>query len=249
MKKIIPVKHNKIWGWELWLYSSLHGQETKFEDGQPTTESGPLLKIIYTDKQLSVQVHPDDEWARKLENQQNGKSESWYILDKTSQTASLCLGLTSYDEKIIRNAIEEGSFENMLKFVNVERGQFYDIPAGLVHGIGANIVIFEVQQTSDITYRYYDFGRLENGKPRDLHIDKALKVQKNISYELKPLIKNGLNIYENNVCKQLYGNGIYKSEFRAIFVNLVNYNTFIIDNNETIEAEAYCVIPLHNSAL
>lgn len=244
MKKIIPIKFDKIWGWELWLYSSLNGKETKFEDGTPTTQNGPLVKIIYTNDVLSIQVHPDDVWAKQLENQSNGKSESWYVLDVLNANASLCLGLTTYNSEFIKKSISSNDFEKLLVNKKVHKGDFYNIPAGLVHGIGANVIIFEVQQPSDITYRYFDFNRLDNGKLRELHIEKALKVQKDLSYNLPPTYFTKFTIYENEVGQQIYGKGLYKSHTDSLFINLVNYETFLLSPNEAIEADEFCVIPL-----
>lgn len=100
MKKIIPIRFDKIWGYEIWLSSPLKGKETLFEDGEKVS-FGPLIKIIQANQPLSVQVHPNDEWAKKLENQDNGKSESWYVLE-AKPGSSLVTGLSTFDEQVIR---------------------------------------------------------------------------------------------------------------------------------------------------
>lgn len=239
MKKIKAVKYDKIWGYEIWIYSPLKGQETTLEDGQKNT-SGPLVKIIKANQPLSIQVHPDDNWAQKLENMANGKSESWYVL-AAEKEAFLVAGLTTYDQEAITNAINHKSFENLLLKVPVKVGDFFDIPAGLVHGIGAGITVLEVQQPSDVTYRYYDYNRLENGKPRLLHLKKAMQVQKDLDYQLKPLKTKPLT-YQNKISKQTFYTRPTTLSNDAIIVDLVNYQGFLATQGETINLTHYVVI-------
>lgn len=241
MKKVITQKYDKLWGYELWLYSPVKSKETLFEDGTKATV-GPLVKIICANLPLSVQVHPDDKFAKELENQDNGKSEAWYVLDH-KPNASLVLGLHTYDKEEIRAAIANKSFKNLLKEVKVKTGDFYDIPAGLVHGIGAGITVLEVQQPSDTTYRYYDYDRLENGKARELHIDKALKVQKELPFALQPSNHNPLT-FINEVGSQTYMSEPSILEFDAIIVDLENYDTFLANKGEKISFNKYCIISI-----
>ncbi len=138
----------------------------------------PLLtKLIDARQPLSVQVHPGDEYARRVEKQPFGKTECWVILE-AEPDASIVLGwsrATSREEYLER--VREGTLEDVLRRMPVRAGDVFHLPAGTVHAIGAGIVIFEVQQASDLTYRMYDYNRTgPDGKPRDLHVEKAADV-------------------------------------------------------------------------
>ncbi|WP_321472232.1 class I mannose-6-phosphate isomerase [uncultured Paludibaculum sp.] len=137
------------------------------------TEGEPLpllIKLIFTSEHLSVQVHPDDVYAAKHENGR-GKTEMWHVL-RAEPGAALACGLT---ERITPQRLREtslsGEIESLLNWVPVKPGDTVFIPAGTIHAIGAGVVVCEVQQQSDITYRLYDYGR-----PRELHLDKAMDV-------------------------------------------------------------------------
>ncbi len=132
-----------------------------------------LCKFIDAARSLSIQVHPDDEFARKHESSP-GKSEMWYILD-AEPDAFIYYGLNrDVTREELARAMADGSITELLNKVYVRRGDSFFIPAGTIHAIGAGILICEIQQSSNITYRMYDFGRLgADGKPRALHIEKA----------------------------------------------------------------------------
>ena len=140
-----------------------------------------LIKLIDAKDRLSVQVHPDNKYA--LENEgEFGKTEMWYIVD-CEPGAKLIYGFT---EKIGKNEfakrIEENTLDAVMNYVPVKKGDVFFIKAGTLHAIGKGILIAEIQQNSNTTYRVSDYGRLgADGKPRELHIDKALDVT-----ELKP---------------------------------------------------------------
>lgn len=138
-----------------------------------------LIKLIDASKDLSVQVHPDDEYARKYENGSFGKSEMWYVLD-AKENASLVYGFRrDMTAQKVRNSIADGTIEKYLNYVPVKKNDVFFIEAGTVHAIGAGCLIAEVQQSSNLTYRLYDYNRTDkNGKPRELHIDKAMEVAK-----------------------------------------------------------------------
>lgn len=136
-----------------------------------------LIKFIDADKNLSVQVHPDDEYARINENGSLGKSEMWYVLD-AAENAKLIYGFKhDMDKEILRESLQKGTIERHLRKVNIKRDDVFFIEAGTVHAIGAGALIAEIQESSNLTYRLYDYGRVDkDGKPRELHIDKALDV-------------------------------------------------------------------------
>lgn len=138
----------------------------------------PLLaKFIDANAQLSVQVHPKDHYAAVHENGKLGKTEFWYILG-TDPGATIVHGFkTPTDKEAVRQSIENVQLEEILHTEPVQAGDVIFVPAGTVHAIGSGILLYELQEYSDVTYRMYDYGRLSaNGKPRDLHIDRSLDV-------------------------------------------------------------------------
>ena len=135
-----------------------------------------LVKLIDAEKDLSVQVHPDDEYARKIE-EENGKTEMWYVID-AKPGASLIYGFAhKVTKEQLQNAIETGQLMKHLQKVPVHKDDVFYIPAGTVHAIGAGILLAEVQESSNITYRVYDYDRVgKDGKKRELHFEKAIQV-------------------------------------------------------------------------
>ncbi|MBR1657919.1 MAG: class I mannose-6-phosphate isomerase [Synergistaceae bacterium] len=135
-----------------------------------------MVKLIDAEKPLSIQVHPFTDYARRVENSR-GKVEAWYILGH-EEGAYIYLGFNrSVSRREFEEAITNGTLTEMLKKIYVEDGDTFFIPAGTVHAIGEGITLAEIQENSNITYRVYDYGRLgADGKPRELHIKKALDV-------------------------------------------------------------------------
>ncbi|MCQ2466627.1 MAG: class I mannose-6-phosphate isomerase [Clostridia bacterium] len=136
-----------------------------------------LIKFIDAKNDLSVQVHPDDEYANEYENGQLGKTEMWYVLDATKD-AKLVYGLKhNSSEKTLRKAIEKGTLMRHLQQFPIKKDDLFFIEAGTIHAIGAGALIAEIQENSNVTYRLYDYDRVDkNGNKRELHIDKALAV-------------------------------------------------------------------------
>lgn len=136
-----------------------------------------LIKFIDAKKDLSVQVHPTDEYARQHENGQLGKTEMWYVLDAGKDTKLIYGFRQDTDEKTIRNAINNGTLMKYLQQVPVKKGDLFFIEAGTVHAIGAGALVAEIQENSNLTYRLYDYDRVDkNGRRRKLHVDKAMAV-------------------------------------------------------------------------
>ncbi len=140
----------------------------------PTRLFPVLTKIIDAREPLSVQVHPDDAYAQRIEHQPNGKTECWYILD-CEPGAELVLGWardTSREE--YERRVADGTLGDILRRVPVHPGDAFYLPAGTLHAIGAGIRLFETQQASDLTYRIFDWNRVgADGTPRELHVKKA----------------------------------------------------------------------------
>lgn len=136
-----------------------------------------LIKLLDAEKRLSVQVHPTDDYALARENGELGKTEMWYVLHARPE-AQLILGLRpGVTPGAFRQAIAEKKLETCLHHLPVKAGDAIFVPAGTVHALLEGIVVAEIQQNSDMTYRVYDWGRTgKDGKPRPLHVDKALEV-------------------------------------------------------------------------
>lgn len=136
-----------------------------------------LLKLLDANDKLSVQVHPNDNYAYSYENGQSGKSEMWYILN-AEPGAEIVYGLKEGVRKHdFLSALESGNIERLLNYVPVQTGDIFYIPAGLIHALGAGLMVAEIQQDSDLTYRVYDYNRTDDsGTPRQLHVEKALEV-------------------------------------------------------------------------
>ena len=143
----------------------------------------PLLaKLIDADAKLSVQVHPDDAYAAKheAESEHLGKTEAWYILDAQPDAAIVWDFEREVSKDEVRKAAEEGELESLLRHVPVRQGDVIYNEAGRVHAIGAGVFLYEIQQSSDLTYRLYDYKRRgADGELRELHLDKALDVMMN----------------------------------------------------------------------
>jgi mannose-6-phosphate isomerase len=147
--------------------------ETLAEVGRGMGGEFPLLvKILFPADKLSVQVHPDDVQAQAM-GETRGKTECWYVLE-AEPGATVALGLKpGVDTKEVAASVEDGTMELLLEHVPVSVGDMLFVDAGTVHAIGPGVVLLETQQTSDVTYRLYDYGR-----PRELHLDRGLQVIK-----------------------------------------------------------------------
>ncbi|GMB09356.1 mannose-6-phosphate isomerase, class I [Thermolongibacillus altinsuensis] len=137
----------------------------------------PLLtKILDANADLSVQVHPDDAYANEHERGELGKTECWYIID-CKEGAELVYGHNAQTKEELKQMIHEGKWDQLLRRVKIKPGDFFYVPSGTVHALCEGTLVLETQQNSDTTYRIYDYDRVdENGKKRELHLEKALDV-------------------------------------------------------------------------
>ncbi len=174
--EMATVENGAAKGLTLKEYFKAVGYDCVSPDFSETDRFPLLVKLIDAEDMLSVQVHPDDEYSSRVEGD-SGKTEMWYIVDaKEGATLvySLADGVSAED---FAKAVREGRIGEVMNHVPVKKGQTYFIPAGMLHAIGAGILVAEIQQNSDITYRVYDFDRVgADGKLRELHVDKALAV-------------------------------------------------------------------------
>ena len=180
--KLKPYYSEKIWGYEKWIlsthkYGSSILEETNVSLDEYLKNQLPILiKIIKSNESLSVQVHPDDEFSRKYEND-NGKTECWYILEAKENSTLVCGIKDGHTKESLAEVIKKGDIEKHLEKISVKPGDMIYIPSGTVHAITAGLKLIEVQESSDVTYRMYDWGR-----DREVHIEKSLQV---IDYEGK----------------------------------------------------------------
>ena len=191
-----PVIKEKIWGSESWGVSAYRDADCLIDggeyDGRTLSDlwknvpeifgnadypEFPLLtKIIDAKDDLSIQVHPDNDYALKYENSL-GKKECWYILE-CPENASLIIGNNAKDHEELCDMINNGRWNDLCNEVSVKKGDFLQIDPGTLHSIRGGFVILESQQSSDITYRVYDFDRETDGKKRELHLKQSLDVIK-----------------------------------------------------------------------
>jgi mannose-6-phosphate isomerase class I len=134
-----------------------------------------LIKIIDAKDDLSIQVHPDDEYAKKNENGSLGKTECWYILD-CKEDQDIVIGHNAATKEDLVSMVSNKEWNKLIRTLPIKKGDFFQINPGTVHAIKGGTLILETQQNSDITYRVYDYDRLTDGKPRELHIDKSIDV-------------------------------------------------------------------------
>lgn len=233
--KLKPHFEKKIWGWEKWNLSCHRDGESVIENGiykgrklsEIYETCKILIKVIKTDDYLSVQVHPGDDYARKYEND-NGKTECWYIVE-ADEDAKIITGIKKkIDKEAFIEKIKKNEIEKCLHSINVKQGDFIYIPSGTVHAIGKGIKLIEVQQSSNVTYRLYDWGR-----KREMHIKKSLDV---------------INFSENRICEKINDFKMIstpyfkieklhvKEEMLKVSENLQSYT--VISGNGTITSDS-----------
>lgn len=150
-----------------------------------------LIKLITAQEKLSVQVHPDDEYANRVEKDW-GKTEAWYVID-AKEDSFIIVGTKDCDKETFRDAVNKGELDNYLNKIPVKKGDFFYIKSGMVHAICGGILIAEIQQNCDITYRVYDYNR-----GRELNVEKALDV---IDFSLKGEKSLGIEVFKNGYNK------------------------------------------------
>ncbi len=182
MYKFDPILKTLVWGSESWVLSAVPGSESVVsegpEKGRKISEIYPgtfplLIKFIDARRDLSIQVHPDDRLASERHNC-SGKTEMWYVI-RAAQGARLLSGFSrQIDPEQYEELVRRDEIASVLASHEVREGDVFFLPAGRVHSIGAGCCLAEIQQTSDITYRIYDYNRPGlDGKPRPLHTDLA----------------------------------------------------------------------------
>lgn len=171
----------------------------------------PLLtKIIDAQADLSIQVHPDDAYAREHENGSLGKTECWYVLD-CPENASLIIGHNAKNREEMEAMVQNGEWNRFLREVPVKKGDFIQINPGTLHAIKGGFLILESQQNSDITYRVYDYDRLSDGKLRPLHIRQSMDVTTVPAETVENTIQSTVGLPENKM------NRLYACKYYEVF--------------------------------
>lgn len=158
-----------------------------------------LIKFIHSNDNLSIQVHPDDAYAKEHHGDV-GKTEMWYILEAEKDSKLIAGFKRNTDREGFLKSLKDGTVVDLMNFEAVKKGDILFIPTGRIHALGPGIVLAEIQQTSDMTYRIYDWGRTDkDGNPRELHIDHGLEVmdftlQENYLTPYKPLLNNSVRV-------------------------------------------------------
>lgn len=203
----------------------------------------PLLtKIIDARDDLSIQVHPDDDYAKANENGSFGKTECWYVMD-CPKDAKLVIGHHANTKEELTEMIRQGSWKELIREIPVKKGDFIQIDPGTVHAIKGGLLILETQQNSDITYRVYDYNRLSDGKPRELHVEKSIDVIEVPAKSVEDSVKSALGLPQNQL------NELYSCKYYSVFQMDVNGNAefeqnypflllSVIEGNGTINGQA-----------
>ena len=175
-----------------------------------------LIKFLDAKEDLSIQVHPTDEYAMEHENGQRGKTEMWYVLD-ASEDARLIYGLSrDCSEERIRKAIAEGTLPKYLQQVRIKKDDVFFIEAGMIHAIGKGALIAEIQESSNLTYRLYDYDRVDrDGNKRELNIEKAMAVAK-LKSEAEPRQSLRVLKYKQGVASELLVRCKYFEVYRML---------------------------------
>ncbi|MFP7477169.1 mannose-6-phosphate isomerase, class I [Terribacillus saccharophilus] len=227
--------------------------------GEHNNEDYPLLvKILDAKTDLSVQVHPADDYAQKVENEPYGKTECWYVVD-AEPGAEIVFGHHAQTKEQLEQMIDKGEWDQLLKKMPVKKGDFVYVPSGAIHAIGAGIVILETQQSSDITYRVYDYDRKDDqGKERELHLDsaKAVSTVPHVTNETKksPVANGALteqqlvqNEYFTVYHWQLAGNVEMKAPDSFLQVSIIEgYGEIILEGHSyPLNKGDHFVLPVH----
>ena len=209
----------------------------------------PILnKFIDAKDDLSLQVHPTDEYALKFENSY-GKTEMWYVVD-ADEEACLYIGFNkNVSDKEIQKRIKENSIIKIMNRIEVKPGDCYFIPAGTIHAIGKGCFIYEIQENSNLTYRVYDYDRVgKDGKKRELHIEKALKVINKEKYVPQNLKSSPLVSCKYFTVNKLVGPKEIKAPNDSFLVFTIIKGSGLVNNKLANEGDTYFV-PANKKAI
>jgi mannose-6-phosphate isomerase len=202
--------------------------------GNPKEEVFPLLtKILDANADLSVQVHPEDDYAKVHENGDLGKTECWYILD-CKEGADMIFGHNAKSKEELIQQINEGKWNKLLSRVKIKPGDFFYVPSGTIHALCEGTLVLETQQSSDTTYRVYDYDRRDHeGNLRELHLEKAIDVTTVPHQEtgVTPVVANRENVTMTTFVESEFfsvykwsidGNATFSTDERYLLVSVID---------------------------
>lgn len=220
------VKNGPLKGKELTELWENHRELFGNEEG----EKFPLLvKVLDANDDLSVQVHPDDEYARVYENGELGKTECWYVID-CEPDSELILGHHAKTKEEFVLMIENGQWHKLLKKVPIKPGDFYYVPSGTIHAIGKGALILETQQSSDTTYRVYDYDRVDDkGNKRELHVQQSIDVSSipHKHVEIEELVVKETSLTTKQLVKEKYFT-VYHGQLGGLVKKPMTHNYLLV---------------------
>lgn len=210
-----------------------------------------LVKILDAKQDLSIQVHPDDAYAQVHENGSLGKTECWYILD-CDPNSTIVYGHNAKTREEMEEMAKQGRWTELLRQVPVKKGDFFQVNPGCIHALRAGTFVLETQQSSDVTYRFYDYGRLQNGKPRPLHMEQSLAVAR-IPFRMETPEPEARELGDARVTRLIQCpyytvchvelDGRWKTEWTQPFVNVSVLSGRGTMDGEGIEKGDHLIIP------
>lgn len=210
-----------------------------------------LIKILGAEDDLSIQVHPDDAYAAVHENGALGKTECWYILD-CKEDATIVIGHNAKDKQELEDMIRQGRWNELIRVVPIKKGDFFQINPGCLHAIKGGTLLIETQQSSDVTYRVYDYDRLQNGKPRELHVQQSIDCinAPHKDYDFERIVNNYPGMQETMLVKCPFYtlkkwdiDGLYVFDMDKNFVNVSVIDGEGIVEGTPVKKGAHFIIP------
>lgn len=240
-----------------WRLDSLWKEKPGLFGNYPGDQFPLLVKIIDAKKDLSIQVHPDDSYAKIHENGSLGKTECWYILDCDPGT-EIVIGHHAKDREEMESMIRNHQWKEFIRTVPIKKGDFFQINPGCVHAIKGGTLTIETQQSSDITYRVYDYDRLSDGKPRQLHLEQSIATIKAPFEESasEPKTEKVMGaLHTHLVTCKFYSvdkydiDGVFTKEFQKYFTNISVINGKGSVNGIPLEAGQHFIVPAKSGEL
>lgn len=225
------------------LYDAVINNSSDF--GLPENTEFPII-IAFTgaDENLSIQVHPTDEFARENEFKQIGKSESWYFIEPPLE-GWIYSGSKEGDKDKILDSMNKGNFEEIIDILNIAENDLVFIPSGTLHALTKGSLVYEIQQSTDITYRFFDYNRKDDdGIQRELHLDKAIETLKTDNKSKKEIFLKDTLFYEEpyNLQKKYLSN-VYENETNIAQVITIISGELVIENQMIRQGYSIIVFP------
>jgi mannose-6-phosphate isomerase len=203
-----------------------------------------IVSMTAADEDLSIQVHPTDEFARKVERLPYGKSEAWFFLNPPT-SGSIIAGQTAETTELFKEAVRNQSYERILNRVEIEAESMVYIPSGTIHALTEGALVYEIQQATDITYRFYDYDRLDNnGVKRELHTEQALAAVNSSQTVTRTSFRLGemIDVKEFKVQRRLLMQSYCNNEKIAQVITLLS-GTMRINNQTIRQGQSIIVFP------